>query len=244
MRNLKLTLAYDGTAYNGWQRQKGVPTVQEAVEQAIRAVIDRKVSVRASGRTDARVHALAQVCNFHDETVLDPEDLRAALNANLPLDVQILRVEDVPPDFDSNRHARFKRYRYRIDNRFDPHVFTLRYAHHVRAPLDETRMARAAQCLMGTHDFACFESQSPQRRSTVRTITAIEVYRHAHEVCLEVESNGFLYNMVRAIAGTLIVIGRGRWPIPRMRDILKSRDRKQAGQTAPARGLYLLRVTY
>jgi len=243
-RTLRLDLAYDGTGFVGWQVQASGRTVQGELQRALRRLLQDDVTPVGSGRTDAGTHALGQVAHIHTDNGLAAEQILRGVNALLPADVAVSAVRDVDSNFHARFSARGKRYRYRIDNRFDPDVFGLRYAHHMRAPLDEQRMAKAARCLMGTHDFACFEAKSPQRKSTVRTITAIEVHRRGLEVTIEVEGNGFLYNMVRIIAGTLIVIGRGKWPIPRMAQILKSRDRKLAGPTPPACGLYLLRVTY
>jgi tRNA pseudouridine38-40 synthase len=202
----------------------------------------------ASGRTDTGVHALGQVVSFALETRLAPEVVRRAINARLPEDVIVRRVEAVPEGFDANRDAVRKLYRYVIHDGEVPDLFQRRYAHHTRYRLDAARMHAAAQYLHGTHDFRCFETEWPNRASSVRTITHIAVERPLERggefLHLEVEADGFLYNMVRAIAGTLIQVGRGYWPVEYVEQLVREGDRTQAGPTAPACGLFLVRVTY
>jgi tRNA pseudouridine38-40 synthase len=245
MPNFRLVLGYDGTDFHGWQTQPGLRTVQETLEGAIAALTGvQRVRVNASGRTDTGVHAVGQVVNFHSPTRLGADVLVRALNAHLPADVVVRSADVVADDFDANRHARRKLYRYVIHDGAVPELFLRRYCHHSRYRLDAAAMARAAACLRGTHEFASFETDSPNRASRVRTITHLAVNRFGDYLWLDVEADGFLYNMVRAIAGTLINVGRGYRPETCVAEVLQARDRTQAGPTAPARGLFLVRVTY
>lgn len=245
MRNFKLTLSYDGTDFSGWQTQPGFRTVQETLEQAIaRITREERVRVNASGRTDAGVHAAGQVVNFFSATRIPPEKFLKAINACLPQDVSALECVKVPPSFDANRDALRKLYRYVIHDGPVPSPFLRRYSCQSRHPLDAAAMARAAEPLKGRHDFHSFETDWPNRLSSVRTITHLAVNRFGPYLWIDVEADGFLYNMVRAIAGTLINIGRGYWPESQVAAILSAEDRTQAGPTAPAAGLFLMRLTY
>jgi tRNA pseudouridine38-40 synthase len=245
MRNIKLTLSYDGTDFNGWQTQPGYRTVQETLEQAIAKLTGQEgVRVNASGRTDAGVHALGQVVNFYSSTLHAPDVLVRAINAHLPPDVVVRDAADVPQAFDANHDAKRKLYRYVIHDGATPDPFLRRYCCHSRHPLDASAMRRAAEPLKGRHDFHSFETDWPNRMSSVRTITHVSVNRFSDWLWLDVEADGFLYNMVRAIAGTLINVGRGYWPEEQVPRILHAEDRAQAGPTAPAQGLFLVRVTY
>jgi tRNA pseudouridine38-40 synthase len=244
MRNIKLTVSYDGTEFNGWQSQPGFRTVQETLEGAIAALTGEAVRVNASGRTDSGVHAVGQVVNFYSNTHHNPEVLVRAINAHLPGDVVVRDAADVPQAFDANRDARRKLYRYVIHDGPVPDPFRRRYCHHTRRRLDADAMRRAAEPLRGRHDFHSFETDWPNRMSSVRTVTHLSVNRSGDWIWLDVEADGFLYNMVRAIAGTLLNVGRGYWPEAQVAAILQAEDRRQAGPTAPAKGLFLMRVTY
>lgn len=244
MRNIRLTLAYDGTDFNGWQTQPGFRTVQETLESAIAKLTSERIRVNASGRTDTGVHAVGQVVNFYTSTVHSTEVIVRATNANLPPDVVVARAEDVPQAFDANRDARRKLYRYVIHDGEVPNLFMRRFCCQSRRRLDVECMRQAAVPLRGRHDFHSFETDWPNRMSSVRTITHLTVNRAGDWIWIDVEADGFLYNMVRAIAGTLINIGRGYWPVGKMAEILHAEDRAQAGPTAPAQGLFLMRVTY
>ncbi len=245
MRNLKLTIRYDGSDFFGWQTQPGRRTVQETLEKAI-AEITREERVRAnvSGRTDSGVHAVAQVANVYSATKLSCETLLKAINAKLPADVSVREVVEVPQSFCANKDALRKMYRYVIqDGRvLDP--FMRKYAWFVRQSLDIEAMRRASPCLVGRHDFRCFETEWPNRLTSVRTITHLAVNRFGEFIWIDVEADGFLYNMVRAIAGSLVQVGRGFWPETQIADVLVAMDRKLAGPTAPPEGLFLMRVTY
>ncbi len=249
MRTLKLTLAYDGTAYAGWQSQSNQRTLQDTFEAALAQVTGEAVRVVASGRTDAGVHALGQVVSFSTASALAPDAVQKALNAVLPEDMAVLAVAEAPKGFHAIHDAVRKRYRYVVHDGPVREVFRRRFAWHVRRRLDAEAMHRAAQALAGTHDFRSFESAWPQRNSSVRTIFEIGVVRgvggtEEDFVVLEVEADGFLYNMVRAIVGTLVEVGRGvrseTWPC----EVLAALDRSAAGMTAPPEGLCLVRVDY
>ncbi len=245
MRNIKLTISYDGTDFNGWQTQPGYRTVQETLEKAISDLTgEPRVRLNASGRTDACVHAVGQVANFYTTTHHPPDVLLRAVNARLPPDVIIREAADVPQAFDANHDAVRKLYRYVIHDGEVHDVFLRRYYCQSRHRLDAAAMARAAEVLKGRHDFRCFETEWPNRMSSVRTITHLALNRIGDWIWLDVEADGFLYNMVRAIAGTLMNVGRGYWPEEQVAKILEAGDRKLAGPTAPAQGLFLMRVTY
>jgi tRNA pseudouridine38-40 synthase len=245
MRNIKITLSYDGTDYFGWQTQPGRPTVQETLEKAIAQLTgEERVVVNASGRTDSGVHAVGQVANFRSAMRIAAEKLVPAINAHLPADIVIASAEEVPESFDAGRDATAKLYRFVMHDGPVPSPFLRRYCCQSQQPLDAAAMARASVVLLGRHDFRCFETEWPNRLSSVRTITHLTVNRVGHYIWLDVEADGFLYNMVRAIAGTLMNVGRGFWPETQAGEILRAQDRTLAGPTAPAAGLFLMRVHY
>jgi len=244
MRNICLTLSYDGSDFSGWQTQPGFRTVQETLETAVARLGGSAIRANASGRTDAGVHAVGQVVNFYTDLTIPIDKLAKAINAYLPPDVVVRSAEDVPQSFDANRDAKCKLYRYVIHDGAVPDVFMRRHCCHTRRRLDVTAMARASASLLGRHDFHSFETEWPNRMSSVRTIMHLEVRRMDDLIWLDVEADGFLYNMVRAIAGTLMNVGRGYWPESEVASILRAEDRRRAGPTAPAQGLFLMRVTY
>lgn len=248
MRSIKLTMAYDGTGYAGWQIQSGRKTVQEVLQTALATITGEAIRVTASGRTDAGVHALGQVVSFRTRSRLAPEVFRRALNANLPRDVAVLEVADAPDGFDASRHAVRKRYRYVIRDGPLRDVFARHYCWQYGFRLDAAAMHRAARPLVGRHDFAGFQTSGSERLSTVRTIYDLSVCRGKGEdrdvVSVEVEADGFLYNMVRAIVGTLVEVGRGARSEAWVEQVLQSKDRRRAGRTAPPHGLFLVRVEY
>ncbi len=248
MRTLKLTLAYDGTDFAGWQVQDGKRTVQGALETAWAGITSEQVRATASGRTDAGVHALAQVVSLRTSTHLTTEILHRALNASLPDDVVVLSAEEAPAGFHAIRDAVSKRYRYVIHDGELADVFRRRWSWKVWHRLDARAMHRAAQPLVGTHDFRSFQTSGAPRKTTVRNVTEVSLRRGAGDkadlVTLEIEADGFLYNMVRAIVGALHEVGRGAreetWP----REVLEACDRRAGAMTAPPQGLFLVNVRY
>jgi tRNA pseudouridine38-40 synthase len=244
MRNFKLVLSYDGTDFSGWQTQPEHRTVQDVLEQAIATVTGARPHANASGRTDAGVHAVGQVVNFQSATRLTPETLLRAINSQLPDDVVVREAAEASETFDANRDAVRKLYRYVIRDNPVADPFLRRFAVWSRQRLDAAAMSRAARVLVGTYDFHSFESEWPNRASSVRTITHLAVNRAGEQIWIDVAADGFLYNMVRAIAGTLMNVGRGFWAESKVAEILTAADRTQAGPTAPACGLFLMRVSY
>ena len=248
MRHLKLTIAYDGTDFCGWQTQPDQRTVQESFELALMRITGERHSIVASGRTDAGVHALGQVLSLRSHSQLNCQIFKRALNATLPRDIAVLEVSEAPHGFHAIRDAVRKRYRYQIQNSSVPDVFTRKYSWHLPTPLDVDRMRRASCELLGTHDFQSFETAGAERRSSVRTVHDIEVntndQKDGRRIEIEVEANGFLYNMVRTIVGSLVEVGRGKQPEAWLAQVLDAKDRRQAGPTAPPQGLVLVNVTY
>lgn len=248
MPTFKLIIAYDGTNFSGWQYQPDRRTAQGALQDTWRRITGEQRSVSAASRTDAGVHALGQTVGIDTETHLGADDLFRALNATLPKDIVVKAVDEVSPGFHATRDAQGKRYRYSIHNARTRPLFDRNYVWHVPQPLDAELMQRAGQHLVGTHDFATFQSAGSQRESTVRTITAIEVCRPAGydgaRVEIDVAGTGFLYNMVRIIAGSLVDVGAGRRDPQWLVDALAAGDRRAAGRTAPPEGLCLLEVYY
>lgn len=244
MRNVRCEVAYDGSRFYGWQRQDGFESVQGALEDAFAALLDTVVSVQGAGRTDTGVHALRQVAHVHVDTRLADDRLRHAVNAHLPEGVVVRRLETCRDDFHSRFHAVGKRYLYLVaTTRFRP-PFGRAHAAWVPWRLDRAAMTRAAAALVGRHDFAAFGNTGSARRTTVRTVWRIRLVARRERFALVVEGDGFLYNMVRTIAGTLIDVGKGRLSEADVAAALASRDRERAGPTAPAEGLYLARVFY
>ena len=240
------TIAFDGSRYAGWQRQSGVETVQEHVERALQAVYGQPVAVEGSGRTDAGVHAIAMAAHADLPRQLATGSVLMAINTNLPDDIAVRSVRAVPADFHARFHARGKRYVYRIAVSRTRPAIARSYYHWVRRPLDLARMREAVAHLVGRHDFASFATNPgyERKRGTVRTIHHLHLVQRPWGIDLAVQGDGFLYNMVRAIAGTLVDVGGGRLTPSDVKRILDACDRSEAGPTAPAAGLYLLRVLY
>lgn len=236
---------YDGTNYAGWQRQNNAITVQQVLEEAIERATGCRVSVTGAGRTDSGVHAVGQCAHFDLETTIPADKLAYALNLVLPEDIRIRETRKVREDFHARKDAIGKHYRYTIFNAPHDCAINRHYCTHVRYALDVEAMRVAAGYIKGTHDFACFRAAgSTEMKSTVRTITEIDVKRIGDFVYLDVKGTGFLYNMVRIIAGTLLEVGRGRRKAESIVDVIASCDRNFAGPTAPAKGLTMVSVTY
>jgi tRNA pseudouridine38-40 synthase len=245
-RNIQLVLAYDGTGFHGWQRQENVRTVQEEVQRVLQRVLKHPVHVQGASRTDAGVHARGQVAHFATSANIPERNLVHAIGHRLPPDIAILHARRVHPAFHASRDALGKLYRYRIHNA--PHRPVAgpnhRQTWHVWFTLDLDRLRAAARLIVGQHDFAGFASQGSPRATTVRNVTALAIRRQHETILVDVEGDGFLYNQVRNIVGTLVEIGRGHWNPERIHDILASGDRRMAGPTAPPEGLCLQWVRY
>jgi tRNA pseudouridine38-40 synthase len=245
-RNIKMIVAYNGAAYHGWQRQaEPIDTIQQRIEQAATAVMKHTVIVHGAGRTDAGVHATGQVANFRTTNLAVPMfGLRRAMNSRLPPDIAIRSAEVVADDFHASLSAVGKTYRYRICCSPVKPVELARQVYHYWRPLDTEAMRAAAMGLVGTHDFVGFATSGELRENTVRTVFRCEVAEAGGEITVSVQGDGFLYNMVRNIVGTLVEIGRGRWQPSRIARILETCDRRDAGPTAPPDGLTLVCVHY
>ncbi|MHC4295018.1 MAG: tRNA pseudouridine(38-40) synthase TruA [Planctomycetota bacterium] len=245
-RNIKLVIAYNGAAYHGWQRQgEGIDTVQQRVEEAIVPVVRHPVTISGAGRTDAGVHAAGQVANFHTTNLSIPlRGLRRAVNSRLPADIAIRSAAEVPPDFHASRSAASKTYRYQIYTAPQRPVELCGQVYHCWRPLDVEKMRSAAERVLGTHDFRGFATSAEVRENTVRTICRCEISEEDSRIVITVQGDGFLYNMVRNIVGTLVEIARHRWGPERIDKILASRDRRDAGPTALPDGLSLICVHY
>ncbi len=271
MRTLRLTVAYDGTRYLGWQWQPYGPTIQGELQQAVLRLTGESVDVIGSGRTGAGVHALGQVANFRTQSSLPLERFLHGLTYYLPNDIVVRSVAEAPIDFHAQYQAKKKRYRYLITDAPAEMPFLLPYVWHVRRPLCTTAMHAAGQVLVGRHDFRCFETKWPNKATSVRTVMELTVRRESlwpgwnapsvassdavrgqprpeqdegRFICLEIVADGFLWNMVRAITGTLVKVGFGQWTANDVQRILEQGDRRKAGETAPAHGLYLVNVDY
>lgn len=250
VRNLKLTLSYDGSDFAGWQVQPDAATVQGTLASAIGRVTGEKVLPQGSGRTDAGVHALAQVATFATDSSVPTENFVKALNDILPASVRVLQVEEAAADFHARHSARGKTYRYRIYRAAICPPFLARYVWHYPYPLDEPAMSRAAALMEGEHDFTSFAAVDPERGreaapvSNVRRIFSSRWERQGDEFVYTVAGSGFLHHMVRNLVGTFILVGKGTVPAGEMARILEARNRSVAGATAPAGGLFLVNVEY
>lgn len=245
MRRVKLTISYDGTAYQGFQVQANGPTIQATMEEALGRLLQETVRLRAAGRTDAGVHAREQVVDFADSGARSLAEIARGGNALLPPDIRILSAAEVPESFDARRQAKEKEYRYFLY--LDPVAspFFTRHAWHIEKPLDIDAMRKGLAHIPGEHDFASFRGQGCTAKTTVRTIRRAELGEELSALhSISIIGNGFLRHMIRNIVGTLVGIGRGKYPPERMRELLSLRDRSEAGPTAPAHGLFLWKVTY
>ncbi len=245
--NILLTLQFDGTAYCGFQVQKNGCSVCETVQNALEAVLGVRPPVKGCGRTDAGVHALGYALNFHADSHIPPKKLPLALNSRLPADIRVLRAQPVPEGFHARYSARTKTYLYRIRLGVVDSPFDAAYYYRLPGPLDLAAMQRAAEDVCGTHDFLAFCSAGSEvaaRGDTVRTVTACTVRQKGDTLMITVTANGYLYNMARILAGTLVRVGQGRIPPNGIPAIIQGRSRAAAGPTLPAKGLFLQEVFY
>lgn len=244
-RNFKAILEYDGSHYHGWQRQQGVLTLQEVLESQLEVMLGGPIGVRASGRTDAGVHARGQVVNFYSRTLLQPQEIHRGLNSLLPPDIVVLHMEEVPDSFHSRFSALSKTYEYHILNRSVPSALERSFAWHIRSTLHLSPMLACLNSLKGLHDFTSFMGAGSSVNSTERHVYRADVEpRDRDHLVFVFEANGFLRHMVRNLVGTLVEVGKGKRTPEEFYGILAGRDRRRAGMTAPAHGLYLMTVYY
>jgi len=244
MKNIALTLMYDGTNYFGYQRQNGFITIQQVMEEALSKILKEKIVVTGCGRTDSKVHALNYVLSFRTNSTMPVEKYPVALNSILPHDICVLEADEKTDDFDGRFSVKRKTYIYKIHNSEFNNPFLKNYACHYKYKLDVNRMRQAAKFILGTHDFKCFCASGAQVKTTVRTVYDLTLIQDGDSIEMSITSNGFLYNMVRIIAGTLMYVGGGKMEPDEVKRIIQSGDRSLAGITAPPQGLYLKSVEY
>lgn len=244
MRNIKLTVEYDGTNYSGWQKQPHQTTIQETIENSIEKITKENIEIYGSGRTDKGVHARGQVANFFTNSNIPSDRFAYAINSVLPKDIVINRSEEVDKSFHSRYSAKGKEYRYIIYNRKIPSPLLRNYAYHVPQKLQYDHMKIAANDILGQHDFVAFMASGSSVKDTTRTINSISLEKNKEIIELKINGDGFLYNMVRIILGTLVDIGLDKIEYKAIPEIILSKDRKNAGHTAPPQGLYLEKVYY
>ena len=244
MRNIKLTIEYDGKDFNGWQKQPNKLNIQGEIEKAIERITGEEVELNASGRTDAGVHALGQVANFKTNSNIPIEKIPIALNTNLKKSIRILKAEEVDERFHSRLSCKEKTYRYVINNSEYGTAIYRNMEYCVPQKLDVEAMQKAAKYFEGEHDFKAFKASGTSSKSSVRTIFKAEVTKHEDRIYIELTGNGFLYNMVRIISGTLLEVGMGRIKPEEVSEIIESKDRLKAGKTLPPQGLFLVEVKY
>jgi tRNA pseudouridine38-40 synthase len=245
MLRYRLIVEYDGTGFAGWQRQANGPSIQAALEDAVFGFSGERVRIHGAGRTDAGVHALGQCAHLDLAREVKPATLRDAVNAHVrPHAIAVLDAARVSDDFDARRHARLRTYRYRIVNRPAPLALERNRAWHVRPALDLEAMREAALHLVGRHDFSTFRAAECQAKSPIKTLERLALWRDGDELLIEAEARSFLHNQVRAMVGTLALVGRGRWSPAHVAAARDARDRTKGGPNAPPHGLYLVRVGY
>ena len=244
MRNIKLTIEYDGKDFNGWQKQPNKLNIQGTIEQAINSITGEEVQLNASGRTDAGVHALGQVANFKTNSNIPIEKMAIAINSRLKKSILIKSAEEVDDRFHSRLSCKRKTYRYVINNSYQGTAIYRNLECHIPIKLDVKKMKEAAKYFEGEHDFKAFKASGTSSKSSVRKIYKAEVYSDSPKVFIELTGNGFLYNMVRIISGTLVDVGIGKIEPKEIPNIIKSQKRENAGKTLPAHGLYLVEVNY
>ncbi len=244
MRNIKVIIEYDGTGYHGWQSQENAVSVQRVVEDAFKKLTGENIKLIGASRTDTGVHSYGQTANFLTESKIPAEKFFLAVNCLLPPDISVVHSEEVPKDFHSRFDAKGKKYKYLIYNDRAPSALLRSRAFHVPVPLNLEAMKKAAEYIPGKKDFSAFKASGSNVKDSIRTVWGIELQKKDKIIELTVSGDGFLYNMVRIIAGTLVDVGMGRIAPDELGTIIESRDRTRAGRTAPAHGLYLVEVYY
>lgn len=245
MRNIRIKVTYEGTRYQGWQKQETSDnTIQGKLERLLSRMCEEEIAVQGSGRTDAGVHALGQIVNFHTSATMSLQDMLQYMNQYLPEDIAVVEIEEVSERFHSRLNAKGKRYSYRVWNSSIPNVFWRRYAHTVEDKLDLEAMKSAASYLLGEHDFKSFTSTKKGKKSTVRRIDNIEIVKEGDMLTFTFTGNGFLYHMIRILVGTLLEVGRGVRTADSIPAVLESKNRENAGELVPGKGLVLEEVFY
>ncbi|MFD3156628.1 tRNA pseudouridine(38-40) synthase TruA [Haloimpatiens sp. FM7330] len=245
MKNIKLTIQYDGTRYKGWQRLGNTDnTIQHKIEKVLSELTTENIEVIASGRTDAGVHAQNQIANFKTNSNISPNDILDYCNKYLPKDIVIKNVCEISDRFHSRYNVKEKVYTYKICNNQIHDVFTRKYSYHIPAKLNLEKMRNAAQFFIGEHDFKSFTALKSKKKSTVRNIYSLDINENSGNVDIIIHGNGFLYKMVRIIVGTLIEVGLGTIDVNELPKIMEIKDRSKAGTTAPSQGLFLTKVIY
>ena len=244
MRNIKLTIEYDGKEFNGWQKQPNKLNIQGEIERAIEEITGEQVDLYGSGRTDAGVHSLGQVANFKTNSKLPIEKVAIAINSKLKKSIRIKKAEEVSENFHSRYNCHKKKYRYIINNSSQGSAIYRGLEYHVSQKLNVEKMKKAIKFFEGEHDFKAFKSSGTSSKSSVRTIYNAELKQNGERIIIELTGNGFLYNMVRIISGTLLEVGLGNIKAEDIPNIIESKDRKMAGKTLPPHGLYLVEVMY
>lgn len=244
MRNIKLIIEYDGKKFGGWQKQPSKLNIQGEIEQAIKEITGETVELNASGRTDAGVHSLGQTANFKTNSKIELEKIPVAINSKLKQSIRIISAEEVDENFHARYSCKGKKYRYVINNSKYGSAIYRDLEYHIPMKLNAKKMAEAAKYFEGEHDFKGFKASGTSSKSSVRTIYKAEVKEDGDRIIIELEGNGFLYNMVRIISGTLVEVGLGKIKPEEIPNIIESKDRSKAGKTLPAQGLYLVEVYY
>ena len=244
MRNIKLEIEYDGKDFNGWQKQPNKLNIQGEIEQAIKQITGEEVDLIASGRTDAGVHALGQIANFKTNSKIPIEKIPYAINSKLKQSIRILNAEEVEDRFHSRYNCKQKTYRYVINNAKQASAIYRKLEYHISNDLNIEEMKKAANYFIGEHDFKAFKASGTSNKSSVRTIYDITIEKKDNRIVMEFTGNGFLYNMVRILSGTLVDVGMGKINPENIPDIIDSKDRTRAGKTLPPYGLYLVKVEY
>lgn len=244
-RNIRIKVTYEGTRYQGWQKQETSDnTIQGKLERLLSRMCDEEITIQGSGRTDAGVHALGQVVNFHTSSTMSTEEMLAYMNRYLPEDIAVVDIAEVPERFHSRLNAKGKRYSYRVWNSSIPNVFWRRYSHTVEDSLDIEAMKTAATYLLGEHDFKAFTSTKKGKKSTVRRIDSIDIIKEGDLITFTFVGNGFLYHMIRILVGTLLDVGKGERSTEAIPAVMESKNRENAGELVPGKGLVLEEVYY